>query len=120
MAGRVIRFFPRQAVVGNVSAANSIYSPVFEVVNVDTLFVETRIYSASVATADATVIIQETTDPTLGDDSWTSLGTASHDNGAGATKTTLTNPLRFVRAKLTVTADESMVVAVEAVGRGPS
>ena len=86
-------------------------------VDADILVVETRIYSASIATADATVTIQETSDPTLGDDSWSTLGDASHDNGAGATKTTHSNPLRFVRAKLSVTNDQSIVVAVEAVAR---
>jgi len=54
MASRVIRFLPRQALAGNDSSSTDLYSNVFEVVNTDTLVVETRVFSAEPATATVT------------------------------------------------------------------
>ena len=58
MAGRVNRFVPRQALNGNDTSAIAMYSAVFEVVDADTLVVETQVYNAEPATAAITVSIE--------------------------------------------------------------
>lgn len=120
MASRVIRFLPRQSVAGNDTSAVGLFSEIFDVTDLETLVVETRVYSAEPATAAITVSIEETSDPAFA--LWTELGTASvtASSGVGRTKTTLSNPTRFVRAKYTVAADAVMVASIETVGRGPA
>lgn len=120
MAGRVIRFLPRQVVAGTGGTAVPIYSPIFEVVGIDTIVVETQVYTASGTTMAFTVDIQETSDPTFADGSWNSLGTCSVASPPGQNKATLPNPLRFVRAKITASVDDTFTASVEAVGTGPS
>lgn len=121
MAGRVIRFLPRQVLAGNASGfgEKDVYSPVFEVTNSDTLLVETQVYSADPATAELVVSIEETSDPTLGDNTSTELGTASvtASAGVGRAKATLDNPLRFVRAKITLDQAATVTVGIEGLGR---
>ena len=119
MAGRVIRFLPRQAVSGTSGTAVPIYSAIFEVVGIETLVVETQVYTVSGGSPSFTVDIQETSDPTFADGSWNSLGTCSVATPPGQNKTVMSNPLRFVRAKITASVDDDFTASVEAVGTGP-
>jgi hypothetical protein len=115
---RVLDFFPRQMLCGQTGAASDYYSQIFEVSSDATIVAEFRIYANSSASTIA-AIIQECADPNLTE--WSTLVTFT-SLASGSNKQTPTNPLRFVRAKITVpsaTPAIAVSLALLAVAREP-
>lgn len=117
-----VRFFPRQVLAGTETAAADTYSDIFDVSAYPVLTVEARIYTASPANANVSVDIEQSMDPTFRADSWSVLGTlvVAAASGQGSTRTTLSNPARFVRAKVRMPIASYATMHVEAVARSSS
>lgn len=114
---RVIAFFPTQLLCGNYTTSATYYSEVFEVTDIATLEVEFRIHG-NTGTAAVTGLIEHTEDPCLQE--WTSYPSMSAITGTPATNPTqLTDPMRYVRARILAPNDNVIVASMTAVCRNP-
>jgi hypothetical protein len=110
---KLIRFFPRKTFIGGASG-EGFYSEVVEVTEYSELEVELQVQNTSQPLSTVSGILEETADPTLG--GWLTLGTVSKA-GEGVASARLSNPLPFVRGKMTIPGGSHVTVSFEAVAR---
>jgi hypothetical protein len=116
---QAIDFFPRQNLCGNSGTSADFYSEIFDATEFGTLDVELRAYALSGA-GSVTALYQECIDPCLNDGSWSSPYSALTVSSSGsASQATYSNPLGFVRYKVTVPAGIQATIAVRGVARRP-
>jgi len=96
----VIRFFPRQAVVGTETTATNYYSEIFDASDYLRLKVLYRRFAVFPSSLSGSFVaeIQSTNNPELNDDAFETLGTLTE----GAFTTFSGGLGRYVRAKVTV------------------
>ena len=115
---RTLRFFPRQALMGDAGAAVVYYSEIFDATQCAEIEWEFRLYGATLATVNKTAQLETTVDPTL--DQWTLIGAAIDHLVPGVTQANEADLLRFVRCKLTIPEDQVAVIEVQGIARTSS
>jgi len=121
MAARVITFFDRQEVAAFTGTSVDLYSPTFDVSGVETLVLETQVFSSKPGVATYGSDLLETEDPKFRAGTWSTL--MSHatvtSGGVGRSKGAISNPGRYVRLKLTVPSGTYGTLTCRAIARGP-
>lgn len=115
----VIKFFNRQTLSSGASSTDY-YSDIYEVSEYDQIAVQLRAYG--VTGYSITADIQTTFDNSFDNDSWKKLGnTLTVNTGTPKHSDDYTNPMRYVRAKLTipqaVSGQNSPTFSLEGVAR---
>lgn len=106
---RMINFLPQRSLAGG----STVLSEIFEVTEFSKLVAELRIFSISGAGV-VTGLIEESIDPGLRE--WATLSTFTASAATGI-KTAVNDPLRFIRAKVTVPTGTNAVVGFQAEAR---
>lgn len=112
---RVLPFFPRQTLVGDRGGGTTYYSEIFEVPADSVLDCQFRIYAGSPGAGLMGVGIDHTTDPTL--HTWITAGFDITPVDPGSKTGSYIGLLRFVRARLTVRADDTYTIEFTGIAR---
>ena len=118
--GMVLNFFPRETRNASAGAATDLYSPVFDVTQYNKMTLQLSVFSSNPANALWKATVQQSSDPTLGDTSWSTLGSVllvTASGGTGSGSATFLNPARFIRVKLTIASLAYGTVLCEGIAR---
>jgi peptidoglycan hydrolase-like protein with peptidoglycan-binding domain len=114
----ILGFFHRQVYAGSAGTATSYYSETIAVEGVCKLTSELRVFSSNPAIATITALVEHASDPNQVN-GWSTLGTLTVNTaaGTGVNSATFSDPLAYVRVRLTIPADCYATVAVTSVAR---
>ena len=116
----ILKFFPRQVLVGAGSSGQTIYSEVFEVSNFKEILVEFNVPGILQPLSPAigiSAIIQTTNDPAFNNAIWSQLGTALTRTSVGISSSAYSDPMRFVRGTIVMPSSYVATVLFEGVAR---
>ena len=112
---KFLNFFPRQVYMGDGAGSSTVFSPIFDVSDVESITWETRVYAESVTTLTGKVTLQDSDDPSETFNAM-AAGTLNITGGPALYTGSVGTPKRFLRAKLEVT--QGGFIQLNFVGRG--